>query len=104
MSPGAVRHEAFVQGMMTPSAGVRVGDHLRISCEVMDRFHEVIHHPHELLVRKRQMHALRHKVIDGPCSIAQTKQKNYRAFQAWYAGESSSPANCVITLANEKER
>jgi hypothetical protein len=60
---------------MAPSTRVRVGDCFRISYkEVVDRFHNVICHPYELVVCERQMHTLRHKVIDGPRSVAQTER------------------------------
>jgi hypothetical protein len=61
---------------MAPPARVRVGDCLRISREeVMERFRDVIHHTHELVVRGGRVHALRYKVINGPRSVAQTEWK-----------------------------
>jgi hypothetical protein len=43
----------------------------------MERFHDVIHQTHEVVCGGR-MHVLCHEVIDGPRSIAQTKQKHYQ--------------------------
>jgi hypothetical protein len=39
----------------------------------MERFHDIIYHPNELIVRGRRMHALCREVIDCSRSIAQTK-------------------------------
>jgi hypothetical protein len=91
---------------MAHFARIRVRDCLRISCEeVVDRFHDVIYHPHELIVHERRMHVLHHEVIDGPHSVAQTKWKCCRGILSRYAEESGSPlVSCVMTLANEKDR
>jgi hypothetical protein len=44
----------------------------------VERFCDVIRHTHELVIRGGQMHVLRYEAIDGPRSIAQTKQKHYQ--------------------------
>jgi hypothetical protein len=76
---GDAYHETFTRGVMAPPARVRVGDRLRISREeVMERFHDVIHHTHELIVCGGRMHTLCYEVINGPCSVAQTKRKRCR--------------------------
>jgi hypothetical protein len=57
--------------MLAPRARVGVGDPLRISREeIVEGFHDIIRHPDELIVRGRQMHALRREVTDRPRSIA----------------------------------
>ena len=44
----------------------------------MKRFHDVFGHPHELVVRRGWVHALRHEVANGPRSIAQTERERCR--------------------------
>ena len=41
----------------------------------MERFCDVFGHPHELVIRRGWVHALRHEVANGPLSIAQTKRE-----------------------------
>ena len=61
---------------MAPPAGVRVRGRLRFSRKkVMKRFHDVFGHPHELVVLRGWVHALRHEVANGPRSIRQTKRE-----------------------------
>jgi hypothetical protein len=38
----------------------------------MDRFHNVVSHTHELVVRGRWMKASRHMALDNLCDVAQT--------------------------------
>ena len=44
----------------------------------MERFRDVFGHPHELIVRRGWVHALRHEVANGPSNIAQTEWECYR--------------------------
>ena len=44
----------------------------------MERFCDMFDHPHELVVRGRQNHALCHKVANDGCSVAETEQKRCR--------------------------
>jgi len=39
----------------------------------VERFHNVFGNPHELIVRRGWVHALRHEVANGPSNIAQTE-------------------------------
>jgi hypothetical protein len=41
----------------------------------VERFRDVIHHTHELVIRGGWVHALRYKVINSPRSIVQTEWK-----------------------------
>ena len=54
----------------------------------MERFHDVFGHPHELIVHRGWGHALRHKVANGLCGVAQTEQERYRgALDEAFRGE-----------------
>ena len=44
----------------------------------MERFRDVFHHPHELVARWGRNHALRHKVANGLCGVAETEREHYR--------------------------
>ena len=44
----------------------------------MERFYDVFGHPHELVIRRGWGSALRHKVANGLCGIAQTERERYR--------------------------
>jgi hypothetical protein len=76
---------------MAPPAGVRVGDCLRISREeVVERFYDVVHHTHELVIRGGRMHALHYKVINGSRSVVQTEHKREREVTQVLLGRSGS--------------
>ena len=71
----------------------------------MERFCHVFGHPHELVVRRGWGRALRHKVANGLCGVAQTEQEHCRgAPDEVFRGERLSFGSCVVTLANEKVR
>ena len=64
-------HETFSRGVMVPPAGVRVRGRLRFSREkVVERFHDVFGHPHELIIRRGWGCALHHKVANGLYGVA----------------------------------
>ena len=42
----------------------------------MERFRDVFHHPHELVARWGRNHALRHKVANGLCGVAETEREH----------------------------
>ena len=44
----------------------------------MERFRDVFDHPHELIIYVGWDHALRHKVANGLCGIAETEREHYR--------------------------
>ena len=44
----------------------------------MERFHDVFDHPYELIAHGGWTHALRHKVANGLCGVAETGQEHYR--------------------------
>ena len=44
----------------------------------MERFRDKFSHPHELVVRRGVVHALRHEVANGPCGVAQTERERCR--------------------------
>ena len=72
-------HETFARGVMAPPAGIRARGQLRLSCEeVVERFRDIFGHPHELVVRRGWGRVLRHKVANGLCGVAQTKQERCR--------------------------
>ena len=65
----------------------------------MERLHDVFDHPHKLIVRGRQDHALGHKVANGRRSIAETEQKCYRGAPYvvfWIEGFPSSEPRHVV--------
>ena len=41
----------------------------------MERFYDIFGHPHELVVLRGSRNALRHKVANGLCSVAQTERE-----------------------------
>jgi hypothetical protein len=55
-----IRNEAFTRGVMAPPTGVK---------EVVERFHDVIRHAHELVIRGKRVHASCYEAVDGPRSI-----------------------------------
>ena len=58
----------------------------------MERFRDVFGHPHELIICRGWWCALRHKVGNGLCGIAQTKQERCRgAPDEVFRGEWLSP-------------
>ena len=64
---------------MAPLAEVIVEGRLRFCHEkVMKKFHDVFGHPHELIIRRGWGRALRHKVANGLCGIAQTEREHCR--------------------------
>ena len=64
---------------MAPPVGVRVGGRLQFSYEeVVERFHDIFGHPHELITRGRWWRALRHNVANGLCGVAQTERERCR--------------------------
>ena len=64
---------------MAPPAGVRARGRPWLLCEeVVERFRDMLDHPHELVVCGRQDHASCHKVANGRRSIAETEQKRCR--------------------------
>ena len=68
-----------MRGVMAPPAGVRVRGRLRFSRqEVVERFHDIFGHPHELVVHSGPRSALRHKVANSLCGIAQTERERRR--------------------------
>ena len=91
---------------MAPSAGVRARGQPRLPCEeVVERFHDVFDHPHKLIVRGRQDHALGHKVANGRRSIAETEQKCYRGapYVVFQREGSSSRKTCHVIGVGEGE-
>ena len=44
----------------------------------MERLHDMFNYPHELVVRGGRDHALRHKVANGLCSVAETEREHCR--------------------------
>ena len=44
----------------------------------MERFRDVFGHPHELAIRRGWRHALRHKVANGLCGVAQIERERCR--------------------------
>ena len=44
----------------------------------MQRFHDVFGYPHELVIHRGWGSALRHKVANGLCCVAQTERERYR--------------------------
>ena len=85
---------------MAPPAGVRARGSPRLLCEeVVERFHDMFDHPHELGVCRRQDHASCHKVSNGCRSVAKTIRKRCRG--APYVvfrreGSSSGKPCCVV--------
>ena len=74
VSLGGTCHETFMRGVMAPPARVRVEGQLQFSYEeVVERFHDIFDHPHELIVRWGWRRALRHKVANGLYSVAETR-------------------------------
>jgi hypothetical protein len=70
MSLAGIRNEAFMRGVMAPPTRVKVKDHLRISYEeVMERFHDVIRHAHELVIHGKRVLASCYEAVDGPHSV-----------------------------------
>jgi hypothetical protein len=58
----------------------------------VERFHYVIHHTHELVIRGGRMHELRYKVIDGSRCVVQTERKRCRGVPGEvFWGERFSP-------------
>ena len=74
---------------MDPPAGVRVGRQPRFSHEeVVERFYDIFGHPHELIVHGEWRHALRHRVANVLCGIAETRWEHYRgALDEVFRGE-----------------
>ena len=57
---------------MAPPTRVRARGRLRFSCEeVVERFHDIFGHPYELVVGGGWRSALRHKVANGLCGVAE---------------------------------
>ena len=44
----------------------------------MERFHDIFGHPHELIVHGGSRRALRHRVANGLCGVAQTERERSR--------------------------
>ena len=58
----------------------------------MERFYDIFDHPHELIVRGGWRRALRHKVANGICGVAETGRERYRgAPDEVFWGERLSP-------------
>ena len=106
MSLRGTDHEAFMRGVMALPTRVRARGRLWLLYEeVMERFYDMFNHPQELVVHGGWNHALRHKVANGLCNIAETGWESYGALLMRYSRESGSPlASYVMTLANEKVR
>jgi len=105
MSLEGTCHETFTRGVMAPPARVRAGGLLRLSCEeVIERLRDIFGHPHKLVVREGWRHALRHKMANGLCGVAEIGRERYRGAPDEVFWENSSPlTSYVITLANENE-
>ena len=80
---------------MAPPASVRVRGQLQFSRQkVMERFRDVFGHPHELIVHRGWGRALRHKVANGLCDVAQAEQEHCRgALDEAFQGERLSSGN-----------
>ena len=64
---------------MAPPAGVRGGGRLHFSHEeVVERLRDIFGHPHKLVVREGWRHALRHKMANGLCGVAEIGRERYR--------------------------
>ena len=73
MSLEGTGHKTFMRGVMAPPAGVRAGGRLRFSRgEVVETFRDIFGHPHELIVRGGWRRALRRKVANSLCGVAET--------------------------------
>ena len=58
----------------------------------MERFHDVFGHPHELIIRGGWRRALRHKVANGLCGVAETgRERCWGASDEIFWGERLSP-------------
>ena len=58
----------------------------------MERLHNIIGHPHELIVRGGWRCALRHRVVNGLCDAAETEQEHCRGAPGEvFWGEGLSP-------------
>ena len=58
----------------------------------MERFHDIFGHPHELIVHGGSRRALRHRVANGLCGVAQTERERCRgAPDEVFRGERLSP-------------
>ena len=71
----------------------------------MEGFRNVVRHTHKFVIHGGRVHALCHKVTNGPSGIAQTERERCWVLRVRYSRESGSPpASCVMTLVNEKVR
>ena len=79
VSLGGTRHETFSRGVMAPPARVRVRGRLLFSCEkVVEIFHDVFGHPHELVVCGGWRRALLHRVANGLCGVTEIGRERCR--------------------------
>ena len=70
----------------------------------MERFCDVFGHPHELIVRRGWGHALRHKVANGLCSVAQTECEHYRgALDEAFQGEQLSSSKLRHDIGEQED-
>ena len=54
----------------------------------MERLHDIFGHPHELIIHRGWGRAVRHKVANGLCGIAQTERERCRgALDKVFRGE-----------------
>jgi hypothetical protein len=72
-----LRHETITRGVVAPLARGRIGDCLRIAYEeFVDRFHDVVGHTHELIVRRWQTRVSHRMAPDNLHGVAQTMREH----------------------------